>query len=351
MSSSIIIIEHKLQKNLKWSSMKLGPEIGRGKFGICYTCTDLQTNRSYAAKIIKFDDEDKQSTILKEIHLLEMLSKFSIEQLIFPKYYGHVYYISPANEHIYAMVSEKANGDLNSLIEQRKKGLNYRENLALMACLARGLLFLKGRKMVHGDLKPENILYFINKDQEISFKIGDFGEGELNVGEKIRVRGTKRYFAPEMNYCYLNKIKMLNPEKSDVYSVGLILLDVNLRNLKFFEAEEDKHLREQEKVCNPSKRERGPYDEKIKTAINKVLERFCHITDKERKILRRILRDSLQYNPAKRFTPEELEKQVNDLIALQEVELESDNDNDGTIKRTISKHAQRSLDLCLKVIN
>ena len=79
--------------------------------------------------------------------------------------------------------------------------------------MARGLRF-KGIKIVHGDLKPENILYFINQYQEISFKIGDFGESELNIREKIRVRATKRYFAPEMNYCYLNKIHMLNAEKA-----------------------------------------------------------------------------------------------------------------------------------------
>ena len=94
------------------------------------------------------------------------------------------------------------------------------------------------------------------------------------------------------------------------------MLDVNLRNLKFFEAEEEKDWREKENNCNPYKKEGGPYEDKIKEASNKVLERFYHITDKERKIFRSILKDSLQYNPVKRCTPEQLEKQVNDLIAL-----------------------------------
>ena len=216
--NSYSIIEHELQKSLKWENMKLGKNIGEGTHGICYLCTDIKTNRKYAAKIINFDGSvARRQHILKEIKLLNHLKKFQVET-VFPKFYGYVYYkLTATKEHFYALIFEKAEADLNTLLEKRKDGLTYQENLALLGCLGKGLVFMNKQKMVHGDLKPGNILYFIDEDNEINFKIGDFGEGELKAGSKITVRGSVKYFSPEMNYSYLNNIKMLKSEKSDIF--------------------------------------------------------------------------------------------------------------------------------------
>ena len=323
--NSYSIIEHELQKNLKWESMKLGKTIGEGTHGVCYLCTDLKTNRTYAAKIITFDGSvARRQHILKEIKLLNHLNKFQVET-VFPKFYGYVYYVSKAtNEHFYALICEKADGDLKTLLEQRKDGLTYKENLALLGCLGKCLLFMNRQKMVHGDLKPGNILYFINEDSEINFKIGDFGEGELKAGSRITVRGSLKYFSPEMNFSYLNNIEMMKSEKSDIYSAGLVMLAVNLKNLNFFESNYENQFRKLEEKCNPWQTKKGPYDEKLMMAMKQVLDIFPGLKAKEKRIFGEILENSLKYNPLRRCKPQEFEDLITNLTSFYESETESE---------------------------
>lgn len=325
--NSYSIIEHELQKSLKWENMKLGKKIGEGTHGICYLCADTKTNRTYAAKIMSFDGSiNKRHHILKEIKLLNHLKKFQVET-VFPKFYGYVYYtLNCTNEHFYALLFEKAEGDLKTLLEKKKDGLNYQENLALLGCLGKCLVFMNKQKMVHGDLKPGNILYFINEDGEINFKIGDFGEGELKVGSKLTVRGSVKYFSPEMNYSYLNNIDMLKSEKSDIYSAGLVMIAVNLKNLNFFESNNEIHFRQLEENCNPWENKKGPYDEKLMGAIKQVLSLFPSLKNKEKKKFGEILENSLRYNPLRRCTPQEFDDFITDLTSIYESETDSEDE-------------------------
>ncbi|KAK4490085.1 hypothetical protein RD792_000740 [Penstemon davidsonii] len=109
--------------------------------------------------------------------------------------------------------------------EQSGKHLNweYRYNIALTT--ARGITYLHEECrdcIVHCDIKPENILL----DENYNAKVSDFGLAKLVNPKDHRyrtltsVRGTRGYLAPE----WIANLPITS--KSDVYSYGMVLLEI-----------------------------------------------------------------------------------------------------------------------------
>lgn len=119
-----------------------------------------------------------------------------------------------------------ANGSLDKWIFRRDRedfllDWNTRYNIAVGT--AKGLAYLHedcDAKIVHCDIKPENVLL----DGNFLAKVSDFGLAKLMTREQSHVfttlRGTRGYLAPEWitNYAI--------SEKSDVYSYGMVLLEI-----------------------------------------------------------------------------------------------------------------------------
>ncbi|KAI3687717.1 hypothetical protein L1987_81419 [Smallanthus sonchifolius] len=103
---------------------------------------------------------------------------------------------------------------------------------------AKGLAYLHEDcdvKIVHCDIKPENVLL----DDDFTAKVSDFGLAKLMTREQSHVfttlRGTRGYLAPE----WITNLAI--SEKSDVYSYGMVLLEI-ISGRKNYGSSEESHF-------------------------------------------------------------------------------------------------------------
>ncbi|KAK7352705.1 hypothetical protein VNO80_18133 [Phaseolus coccineus] len=136
------------------------------------------------------------------------------------------------------------NGSLDKWIFKKNKGeflLDWDTRFNIALGTAKGLAYLHedcDSKIVHCDIKPENVLL----DEHFMAKVSDFGLAKLMNREQSHVfttlRGTRGYLAPEWitNYAI--------SEKSDVYSYGMVLLEIigGRKNYDASESSEKSHF-------------------------------------------------------------------------------------------------------------
>ncbi|PRQ35231.1 putative protein kinase RLK-Pelle-SD-2b family [Rosa chinensis] len=113
---------------------------------------------------------------------------------------------------------------------------NWCQRRQIALGIARGLLYLHeecSNQIVHCDIKPQNILL----DDSFTARISDFGLAKLLRLDQTRtitgIRGTKGYVAPE----WFKNLPIT--AKVDVYSFGILLLEIICCRKKFDEEAED----------------------------------------------------------------------------------------------------------------
>ncbi|XP_050884242.1 putative leucine-rich repeat receptor-like protein kinase At2g19210 isoform X2 [Lathyrus oleraceus] len=134
-----------------------------------------------------------------------------------------------------------ANGDLaNHLSDKTENILSWNQRLQIAVDAAEGLEYLHhgcNPPIVHRDVKSKNILL----NEKLQGKLADFGLSKIfpNEGDThvfTVVAGTPGYLDPEYNR--LNKLR----EKSDVFSFGVVLLEIITGQPAITKTEEKIHI-------------------------------------------------------------------------------------------------------------
>ncbi|KAK9304576.1 hypothetical protein QLX08_004019 [Tetragonisca angustula] len=90
--------------------------------------------------------------------------------------------------------------------------------IAILTQILHGLDYIHSRGIVHHDIKPSNI--FISTSERLQIQLGDFGLACLLQSENHHsIIGTHMYAAPE-------QLQGKCDPKSDIYSVGIVLLEL-----------------------------------------------------------------------------------------------------------------------------
>ncbi|GAA0183079.1 hypothetical protein LIER_30555 [Lithospermum erythrorhizon] len=133
------------------------------------------------------------------------------------------------------------NESLGTYISSRRgnKELGYEKLQQIAIGIAKGLDYLHqgcNQRILHFDVKPQNILL----DNKFIPKVADFGLAKLSSKDESMVamtaaRGTVGYIAPEVFSRNYGNVTY----KADIYSFGMLLLDMVGGRKKFTAAEDD----------------------------------------------------------------------------------------------------------------
>ncbi|CAI7789531.1 unnamed protein product [Closterium sp. NIES-54] len=199
------------------SSFSKKAVLGRGSFGEVYLgkLGGKESKEVVEVAVKKLNPESSQGLDewLAEIVLLRKLHHPNLVELI-----G---YCAEKGEAllVYGLCP---NGSLDDRLFPRREVdiIDWPTRVRIAQGAAQGLLHLHENKVIHRDLKPSNILL----DQEMQARITDFGMAKQSASSvshiSTRVMGTMGYLDPE--YMETGCLR----DKSDVYSLGVILLQM-----------------------------------------------------------------------------------------------------------------------------
>ncbi|XP_073490417.1 striated muscle preferentially expressed protein kinase isoform X2 [Aquarana catesbeiana] len=190
----------------------------RGRFGVIRECKENATGKNFMAKIIPYEQENKQS-VLQEYEVLKCLHHQRILSL-------HEAYITPR---YLVLISEQCSGReiLYCLVERFRYSEDDVANYLLQ--IFQGLEYLHEQKILHLDIKPENIMVsYMN-----TIKIIDFGSAQIfsplvlrQLGKRV---GTLEYMSPEML-----KGEPIGPA-ADIWGLGVLTYVMLSGRSPFFE--------------------------------------------------------------------------------------------------------------------
>lgn len=296
------IIEEHLQ-NLNFSDLKLIKLINTSTHGQVWHYKHQHTNNSYAVKLLKQENSELSVSTLKEIENLYKVQNSFNKPPCFLDFYGYVITEEKNNhfENITAtncyLIFDMADGNLAHYIQSLKKNkkyLSFEEYYRYSMILIEGMAFLQTINITHRDIKPENILLKKEANNTYSIKIADFSESKFNTPnltlQNMTIKGTPSYLSPELFYCWIKQKDLEhNPYKSDVYSLGLTLLELGTLE-KVLDGETRKT---KEGNIDPKTSSFGPFYEKINSDLENLITIFHH--DKKIKDFAKILNFMLTY--------------------------------------------------------
>ena len=306
MDNNITIKENHLEY-ISFSNLERRKLISTGAHGEVWSFQDKVTNEFYAVKILKQTTSELCSTTLTEIENLESIQKSHERPVCFLQYFGYVI-IEEKNstfeeiiDFCCCLVFEMAGANLTDLIKKHifnKSHISFDTFYKYAKTIIEGMAFLQHRNITHRDIKPENILIKQDENKIWQVKIADFSESRLNIPnstlENMTIKGTPSYLSPELFFSWKNQKELgHNPYKSDVYSLGLTLLELGTLK-KILQGDKRDTM---EKDTNPKNTDFGPFDHEINSALDLFFNIYLKegVNEKKLKDMVKILKQMLFY--------------------------------------------------------
>ncbi|XP_028804404.1 G-type lectin S-receptor-like serine/threonine-protein kinase At1g11330 isoform X2 [Neltuma alba] len=209
------------------NNFDIANKLGQGGFGPVYK-GKFEDGQEIAIKRLSRSSGQGVEEFINEVELISKLEHQNLVTLLGCCIEGEevilVYEFMPnksLDEHIFDPLQQKS--------------LDWGKRCNIIEGIARGLLYLhrdSRLRIIHRDLKASNILL----DEKLNPKISDFGLAKLFGGDEDqantkRIVGTYGYISPEY------ATEGLYSEKSDVFSFGILLLEVitGRKNTSFYE--------------------------------------------------------------------------------------------------------------------
>ena len=211
---------------LKEKKYSIINRIYNGKFSKVYLAEEQTTKKKYAIKILNLKSDFK-----KEVSILIKVSKLNSPYIINIINYG-VEHIKNNLSEKYIILEYASKGDFFDYIKATNNGLEEIYAKFIFKKILDGVQAIHESKICHRDLKMNNILL----DEFFNPKICDFGFATETEGKKgprllTEYLGTKNYAAPEMY-----EGKPYDGIKADIFSLGVILLNIVMCNIGFIDA-------------------------------------------------------------------------------------------------------------------
>lgn len=128
--------------------------------------------------------------------------------------------------HFYLVLEYCADGDMYDAIDNGRGPNDHLEIKAFMLQLVCAVEHMHSKGLYHRDIKPENV--FLTENGTV--KLGDFGLATREKWTDEANVGSERYMAPEQYSCASG---MYQPEKADIWAVGICLLNVLFHKAPF----------------------------------------------------------------------------------------------------------------------